>query len=158
MARTTTRFFGKTLTRIPCSNEESVMKAALIRMKSDDGLLEDRVRPVQLVDNDGEDALVALAGLIASGAAGREMIGYQQIANADLEGVAALNPPEGATSARVQNNGTMHCRWRADGEDPQRMMGMRLYGGTDQTFVGNLEAVRFIREGDNVVLDVAYYV
>lgn len=134
------------------------MKAQLPEIRTADDRLVDRTRPMQLVNNEGDDALVALAGLIAAGSPAQQMIGYQQIPNASLVSAMSLEPPEGAVAAIVQNNGTMSARWMANAADPTPLHGMRLYGNGDtQTFVGDLDGIRFIREGDNVILDIAYY-
>lgn len=134
------------------------MRAELPEIRSVDGDLVDRAQPMQVVNNAGEDALDALAKAVTSGAPADNMIGYQQLTSQMVASPTALDVPKGAVAATVQNNGTIPCRWLATGDDPNGMLGMRLYGNGDtQTFVGDLSLVRLIREGDNVTLDIAYY-
>jgi hypothetical protein len=96
-------------------------------------------------------------GSMTVGEASLVPLGYQQIKNDDLISAQPLAVPAGATIADVENNGSQPCRWRDDGVMPTAEEGRVINGDSERRFNGNLAALRFIRGGDGVTLDVSYY-
>jgi len=85
-------------------------------------------------------------------------LGYQQLTNAQLASVQHLDPPAGALQAVIENNGSQPCRWRDDPAGAPTTSTGRVIAPDDQlTYSGNLAAIRFIRGGDGVTLDISFY-
>jgi len=95
--------------------------------------------------------------LTIAGETARVSLGYDQITNADLATVQALEVPTGATIAEVQNTGSQPCRWRDDGPDPTSATGRVIAPDDTQRFTGDLSKLRFIRGADGVTLDITFY-
>lgn len=89
---------------------------------------------------------------------GTEPLGYQQITNDALATVQHLARPAGALQAVIENNGSQPCRWRDDpGGAPTETMGRVIEPSDTISYSGDLTAIRFIRGGDGVTLDISFY-
>lgn len=84
-------------------------------------------------------------------------LGHQQITAATLATAQTLTVPTGAVYALIQavSSTGIKVRWRDDGTAPTATVGMQL--GSDMWYVGDLAALKFIREAAGVTLEVSYY-
>lgn len=85
-------------------------------------------------------------------------VGHQQLTNANLATAVALTVPTGAVYALIQaySASDVAIRWRDDGTDPTTTVGVRLKNA-DIWYVGNLSAIKLIRESSGVEVNIAYY-
>ena len=67
-----------------------------------------------------------------------------------------LTVPDGAKVARIQVL-DFNVRSQDDGTDPTSSTGIREFADTEFYYVGDLTAIKFIRETSDAELNVAYY-
>lgn len=86
-------------------------------------------------------------------------MGFQKLAVSSTA-VALTVPSSGGLRARfaVFICESDACRWRDDGVSPTASDGMLFPNGSDWTYDGKLDQIRFIRVTTDAQVDVAYYV
>jgi hypothetical protein len=84
--------------------------------------------------------------------------GYVHLLNSDIVGGYTLNPPAGATSAKIRPEGGKGIRSRDDGVAPTSTVGMPLFSGETLSLnLVDMSQMKIIAMDSSTTLNIAYY-